>query len=77
METQGSQFFENIVQTARNYVNKIIVFYKNKLQNADNKPMFITIVNSLISAKNIIYHTSLLYKRVGSNDLSLRNVLES
>ena len=61
METQGSQFFENIVQTARNYVNKIIVFYKNKLQNADNKPMFITIVNSLISAKkyNIPYFSSI------------------
>ena len=51
--------------TARNYVNKLVnskntVFYKTKIQNADNKQMF-TIVKSLISPKenNIPYFSSM------------------
>ena len=51
--------------TARNYVNKLVnrkttVFYKDKLQNADNEQMF-TIVKSRISPKdnNIPYFSSM------------------
>ena len=64
----GLNFMRTLYTTDCNYVNKLVnrkktVFYKNKLQNADNKHMF-TIVNSLINQKRRIYHTSLLYKRV-------------
>ena len=49
----GLNLMRTLYTTARNYVNKLvnrknIIFYKNKLQNADNKQMF-TIVKSLIS----------------------------
>ena len=58
----GLNFTRTLYTTARNYVNKLVnrkktVFYKNKLQNVDNKHMF-TIVNSLISPKMTIPYFS-------------------
>ena len=48
----GLNLTRTLYTTARNYVNKLVnrkktVFYKNKLQNADNKQMF-TMVNFLL-----------------------------
>ena len=61
----GLNLTRTLYTTARNYVNKLVnrkktVFYKNKLQNADNKLMF-TIVKSLIGPKenNIPYFSSM------------------
>ena len=63
----GLNFTRTLYTTARNYVNKLInrkktVFYKKRLQNADNKHMF-TIVNSLISQKKGEYTILLFYTR--------------
>ena len=61
----GLNLTSTVYTTARNYVNKLVnrkktVFYKDMLQNADNKQMF-TIVKSLISPKdnNIPYFSSM------------------